>query len=91
MDNGNSNNMAKPSSSNVIDNDNRTVTRSRSRSLPKPSRNQSIFDKLMRDKSSRSRMPRDNNEEVPEPVMESTDTVRTTHEELHKIQKVYQH
>ena len=90
MDNGNNNNTAKPSSSNEIDNDNRTVTRSRSRSLPKASRNQTVFDNLLRGKSSRSRTSRDNNEEVPEPVMESTDTVRTTHEELHKIQQVCQ-
>ena len=90
MDNGKSTDTAKPSSSNEIDNENRAVTRSRSSSLPKASRNQRVFDNLMRGKSSRSWKSRDNNEEVPEPVVECTDTVKTTHEELHKIQQVCQ-
>ena len=92
MDSGKSTDTAKPSPSNDHPNENRAVTRSRSSSLPKGSANQKGYDNLMRGKASasRSRKSQDSNEDFPEPVVERTDTVKTTHEELHKIQQVCQ-
>ena len=81
---------AGPSSSNQPSIGNRAVTRSRSSTLPENSRNQQVYDNLMKGKASanRSRKSQDNDNDVPEPVIPTENTVKTTHEQVQTIQQV---